>query len=163
MKKDIIIIGCGGHAKSIIEILESSNKWNIIGLIGLEKELNKKVLGYKVIGTDKDLKNLRKICSNCFIGIGQIKDSKKRINIADKLKYLKFTIPIIYASSSIISKSAFIKSGTSIGHGVIVNANAIIGENSIINTNSVIEHDAEIGDFCHMGTGVLINGGVRLE
>ena len=77
MKKDIIIVGCGGHAKSVIEVIESTKIWNIIGLIGLEDELNQKILGYEVIGTDKDLKNIRKICSNCIIGIGQIKDSRK--------------------------------------------------------------------------------------
>lgn len=162
MKKDIIIVGCGGHARSVIEVIESTKMWNIIGLIGLENELNQKILGYEVIGTDKDLNKFRKICSNCIIAIGQIKDSKKRFDVSENLKNLSFDIPIICASSSVISNYASIKPGTLIGHGVIVNANAKIGENCIINTNSVVEHDAEIGDFCHISTGALINGGVRI-
>ena len=40
MKKYIIIVGCGGHARSVIEVIESTKIWNIIGLIGLENELN---------------------------------------------------------------------------------------------------------------------------
>ncbi len=162
MKKNIIIIGCGGHAKSVIEIIESTNKWNIIGLIGLENELNKKVLDYKVIGTDKDLKEIRESYSNCINAIGQIKDSQKRLLVSEKLKHLKFETPTISASSSIVSKSALIKSGVTIGHGAVINANAIIGENCIVNTNAVIEHDAKIGDFCHISTGVLINGGASI-
>ena len=97
-------------------------------MIGLEDELNQKILGYEVIGTDSDLKNIRKICSNCIIGIGQIKDSRKRFDVSENLKNLSFEVPIICASSSIVSNSALIKSGTLIGHGVIVNANAKIGE-----------------------------------
>ncbi len=162
MKKKIIIIGCGGHARSIIELIESTNEWNIVGLVGLENELNKKIMGYEVIGTDADLKELRKTCSNCFIAIGQIKDPKKRISISNILKNLKFNIPSIYASSAVVSKSALIKSGVSIGHGAIINANVVIGENCIINTGAVIEHDSKICDFCHISTGVLINGGVKI-
>ena len=162
MKKDIIIIGCGGHARSVIEVIESTKIWNIIGLIGLENELNQKILGYEVIGTDKDLKKIRKTCSNSIIAIGQIKDSRKRFEVSENLKNQGFEVPIICASSSIVSNSASIKSGTLIGHGVIVNANVKIGENCIINTNSVVEHDADIGDFCHISTGALINGGVRI-
>ena len=33
MKKDLILIGAGGHAKSIIEVIESCNEWNICALM----------------------------------------------------------------------------------------------------------------------------------
>ena len=55
MKKNIIICGCGGHAKSIIELIVCNKKWNICGLVGLKNEINQKVLGYKIIGCDEDL------------------------------------------------------------------------------------------------------------
>ena len=41
------------------------------------------------------------------------------------------------------------------GHGAIVNAGAVVGDHCIINTRSLIEHDAQIGDYCHISTGVL--------
>ena len=50
----IVILGCGGHAKAIVDIVESTRQWKIEGLIGLEEEINKSILGYKVIGCDKD-------------------------------------------------------------------------------------------------------------
>ena len=162
MKEKIIIIGSGGHAKSVIEVIESVDYWEIIGLIGLKSELNKEVLGYKVLGTDEDLKELRKICKNSFIAIGQIKSSKKRFNIANKLKKLNFELPNIIASSAIVSKHAKIESGTFVGHGPIINASVVVGENSIINSKALLEHDTEIGDFCHISTGALLNGGVKI-
>ena len=77
MNKDIVIVGCWGHAKSVIEI-ESTNRWNIIGLISLKNELTQKLLGYEVMGIDKVLEKIREICMNAFITIGQIKDSQKK-------------------------------------------------------------------------------------
>ena len=55
MKKNIIILGSGGHSKSIIELITSNNEWNICGLVGFKNEINQKVLGYKIIGCDEDL------------------------------------------------------------------------------------------------------------
>ena len=162
MKEKIIIIGSGGHAKSVIDVIESTNSWEIVGLIGLQSDLNKKVLGYEVVGTDDELKSFRKICKNCFIAIGQIKSSDKRFNIAEKLSKLDFQLPNIISSSAIISKHAKIQYGTFIGHGAIINANVIIGKNCIINSKTLLEHDTEIGDFCHISTGTLINGGVKI-
>ena len=67
MNNKIIIIGTGGHAKSVIDVIESTNDWEIIGLIGLKNDLNKSLLGYKVLGTDHDLESIRKVCINSFI------------------------------------------------------------------------------------------------
>ena len=99
MKNNILIIGCGGHARSIIEIIESTNKWRICGLIGLECEYGKKVLGYPVIGVEKDLRMLRKEYRFCFNAIGQIKDTKKRFEKVNLLKELNFSLPNLIANS----------------------------------------------------------------
>ena len=134
----------------------------IICLIGLKEEINQKILGYKVIGSDDDLIRLREICRNSFIGIGQIKNFQKRLKISNKLKELDFVLKTIVASTAMVSNYSDIKSGTFIGHGAIVNAGAKIGKNCFINSKALIEHDSQIGDFCHISTGALINGGVEV-
>ena len=40
MVQNLIIFGCGGHAKSVIDIVESTKEWQIKGLIS-EKEYDK--------------------------------------------------------------------------------------------------------------------------
>ena len=52
--------------------------------------------------------------------------------------------------------------GTTVGHGAIVNAELLLVIHCVINTNSSIEHDVQIGNYCHISTGVLVNGGVSL-
>ena len=54
--KKLILIGAGGHAKSCIDVIESTQKFKILGFID-----NKKIkdLKYDVLGNDKYLKYLK--------------------------------------------------------------------------------------------------------
>ena len=38
MKKKILIVGAGGHAKSVIDVIESTKKYQIIGLIDNDRK-----------------------------------------------------------------------------------------------------------------------------
>ena len=57
MKKKIILIGCGGHTKVCADVVLNSGKFQIDGVVCDEK---KNVLNLPNIGTDKDLKILKK-------------------------------------------------------------------------------------------------------
>ena len=158
--KDIILIGAGGHCESCIEIIENEKKFKILGLI----DNNKKgfFLGYKILGSDKDLLKLRSLTDNSFITLGQIKNYEKRKKLFKNLLKLKFDIPKIISKLSYISKRALIKNGTIVMNGCIINSGSVIGNNCIVNTGSIIEHNVSIGDNSHISVGVLINGNVKI-
>ncbi len=160
--KKILLVGCGGHALSILDIFESQKKWQILGFVGKEVDTGKYINGYPVLGTDKDLPLLRKKTDFAFVCIGHIGKINKRFEIVKKLEDFAFKFPYISSRYSIVSPFTEIGNGTSIGHGAIINAGAKIGKHCIINTNAVVEHESSIDDFCHISTGVLINGGVRI-
>ena len=44
MKKKIILIGAGGHAKSCIDIINAEGKYEIIGLVDNKKKKGSKFL-----------------------------------------------------------------------------------------------------------------------
>ena len=48
-KSSILIIGSGGHAKSIIDLLQTNDQYEILGLIGKPENIDKEILGYKII------------------------------------------------------------------------------------------------------------------
>ena len=68
MSKSLILIGCGGHARSMIEVVESSGDWSVLGLVGLPEQVGQQVLGYPVLGCDEDLPSLREKCSFALLG-----------------------------------------------------------------------------------------------
>ena len=162
LKNNIILLGAGGHAISCIDIIENNNSFNIIGLIGLKQEVDKKVLNYTVIGSDENLEALQLKSKYAFVCLGQIKSSKLRQMLFNKILKLGYIIPKIVSSEAILSKHSIISTGSIIMKNAIVNAGAEIGKNCIINNGAIIEHDVKIGDHCHISTGVIVNGDVKI-
>ena len=160
--EELIIVGCGGHAKAIIDIAESSEKWKIAGIIGLEEEVGKNVCGHMVIGCDKDMGQIIEKVENLAIGIGHMPGNDQRKKAIVSAQELGFKFPAVISKSAIVSRNSTIGSGTTIGHNAVINAGATIGDFTIINTMSLVEHDAKVGKNCHISTGALINGGVEI-
>ncbi len=160
--KPLLLIGCGGHARSLIELIESTSDWKIHGLVGLPEQLGSRVLGYPVICCDEDLPALRAECSSAVIAVGQLPDASRRAHLVKLLLDFGYQFPVLVSPHAVVSRHAQIGLGTTVGHGVIVNAGAVIGDHCIINTRALIEHDVHIGHQCHISTGVLVNGGVSV-
>jgi sugar O-acyltransferase (sialic acid O-acetyltransferase NeuD family) len=160
--KSLLLIGCGGHARSLIELIESAADWRIYGLVGLPGEVGSRVLGYPVIACDADLPALKEECQEAVLAIGQLPDPGPRQRLVAELEQLGFNFPVLISPNAVVSRYAHLGPGTTVGHGVIVNAGAVVGSYCIINSRALIEHDVQIGDHCHISTGVLLNGGVHV-
>jgi len=163
MKEKIVLIGGGGHCRSVIDVVEQTNKYEIIGIVDIKENIGKKVLDYEIIACDDDLETIFLSCKNAVITVGQIKSNKIRVKIYDKLKQIGFNLPVIISPLSYVSKHSTIKKGTVIMHHALINANVRIGKNCIINTKALIEHDSVIEDNCHISTASVINGGVTVK
>lgn len=157
-RKNIVLIGGGGHCKSCIEVLESKNLYNIIGILDLPSEMGKKVFNYEVIGNDDDYQKFHNQGCAFVITAGQIKSADLRKRIFENLKTVNAEIETVIASTALVSKYATIAEGSIIMHNSFINSGAIIGENCIINTASIIEHDASIGKHTHISTSATVNG-----
>lgn len=161
MSKDqIILIGGGGHCRSVIDVIEKEARFEIAGILDLKEKVGLKVLGYTVIGSDDDIEQLSRLYKHFFITFGQGKSNTFRVEVFQLLKSLKLSLPVIYSPLAHISRHASIGEGTVVMHGCIVNAGAKVGANCILNTQSLIEHDTEVGDHCHVSTKSVLNGGV---
>ena len=160
--KQLLLVGCGGHARSLIELIESSVEWQIHGLVGLPHQVGNSILGHPVIGCDHDLPSLREECQAVVVAIGQLPDSAPRVSLVEQLEQLGFQFPVVISPHAVVSRYAQLGPGTTVGHGAIINAAAVVGNHCIINSRALIEHDVHIDDHCHVSTGVLVNGGVHI-
>ena len=160
--KPLLLIGCGGHARSLIELVESTTEWNIHGLVGLPDQLGSHVFGYPVICCDDDLPVLREECPSAVLAIGQLPDSALRARLAEQLELFGFQCPVLISPHAVVSRHAQLGPGTTVGHGVIVNAGVVVGSHCILNSRALLEHDVQVGHHCHISTGVLVNGGVTV-
>ena len=154
--KDLILIGGGGHCKSVIEAAESAG-YNILGVLDMPEDVGKEILSTKVIGTDDDIPAYVDK-AEFVITVGFIKNPSTRIKLYNKVKEVGGKFATIIASTAYVSKYATIGEGTVVLHQAFVNAGAKVGKNVILNTATNIEHDAGIGDHCHISTGTMVNG-----
>lgn len=156
MPKDIIIIGAGGHAKVIADIIYKYGD-NLIGFLddNLSLQGKKIYLDKKVIGTTKDIENYNK---NYFvIGIGN-NSIRKKINNENNLKLYTAIHP-----SAIIAQDVKIGTGSVIMAGVVINPGTVIGKNCIINTCSSLDHDNLLEDYVHISPGAHLAGTVSVK
>lgn len=161
MQRPLILIGGGGHCKSVIEVAESAG-YEIKGILDMPDEVGKEVLpGHKVIGTDDEIPQYVEEC-DFIITVGFIKNPALRIKLYNKVKAAGGRLATIIASTAHVSKYAELGEGTVIMHHAFVNAGAKIGDNCIINTFVNIEHDAEVGNQCHISTGTMVNGECKI-
>jgi sugar O-acyltransferase (sialic acid O-acetyltransferase NeuD family) len=157
LKKNIVLIGGGGHCISVIDIIENGTDFNILGVLDSNAR-EKNILGYKILGDDNLIPELVNENTYFLITVGQIKNYSIRKNIAKKLTENKAKLATLISPLAYVSKHAHIEKGTVIMNYAVVNAKSKIGKNCIINTMSNIEHGVSIGDFCHISTCAVING-----
>ena len=158
--KPLILLGGGGHCKSVLEAAESAG-YSILGVLDMPEDVGKDILSTKVIGTDDDIPTYVDK-AEFVITVGFIKNPQTRIKLYNKVKEAGGKIATIIASTAYVSKYATIGEGTVVLHQAFVNAGAQVGCNVILNTATNIEHDAVIGDHCHISTGTMVNGECRV-
>ena len=164
--KKICIIGSDGHATSCVDLIESTKKFEIVGIISKKKDkknVNKFLNKYQIIDNNNDYKKIFKVCKNIVIGISFYKDLSLRNKMFEDLKKIGFNLPVICSPKSYISLGAKIHEGTQIFHGVTINKNVNIGKNCIINSHALIEHDVLINQNSQISTGAIINGGCIIK
>ena len=154
--KPLILVGGGGHCKSVLDAAESAG-YSILGVLDMPEEVGKEILSTKVIGTDDDIPSYVDK-AEFVITVGFIKNPTIRIKLYNRIKEASGKLATIVASTAYVSKYAEIGEGTVVLHQAFVNAGAKVGKNVILNTATNIEHDAVIGDHCHISTGTMVNG-----
>lgn len=160
MAKNLILLGGGGHCKSVIDVAESAG-YTVLGILDRPSELGKKIFNYEVIGGDEDIP-LYVDRAEFVITVGFITSPSIRIKLYDTVLQSGGKLATLVASTAYVSKYAQIGQGTVIMHKAFVNAGAVVGDNVIINTFANIEHDAHIGNQCHISTGTMVNGDCQI-
>jgi sugar O-acyltransferase (sialic acid O-acetyltransferase NeuD family) len=160
-RDEIVLLGGGGHAKVLIDLINTSGQFRISGILDTQLEVGTKVLNVPVLGDDDLLSvlysnGIRNVC----ISIGSVKDNARRRILFDKVKQMGFLVPyLLHPQAIIVSKNVHFSEGVQIMAGVNVQTDSLFKENTIINTGAIIEHDCNIGSHVHICPGAIISGG----
>ena len=156
MKKEIIIIGAGGHARSITESV-IANGYNIKYYFD-KYTYDKFLFGYPI---NSNLNISKSYKTNVLIAIAN-NYIREKIYKELKIEYKNISFP------NIIDPSAKISNFSNIGKGNMIMSNAFIGSNTkvmnfcIVNNNVSIDHDCVLSNFSSLAPSVTTGGNVQL-
>jgi sugar O-acyltransferase (sialic acid O-acetyltransferase NeuD family) len=154
----IVVVGGGGHACAILDVLDGINRWEVLGLLDPALEPSTERYGVRVLGGDEALKPLVDRGCNVAIGVGQVNTSSPRHALFQRLREMGASLPAIVSARAYVSPRATLGAAVQVLHGAVVNADASIGANTIVNSRALVEHEAVIGPDCHLSTGAIVNG-----
>lgn len=153
MSENVIVIGAGGHAKVVADIILLRGD-RLLGF--LDDDITKKSIhGYPVLGTIASAISHPE--ASFVIAIG---DNEIRRQIAHSMSLRWYTA---IHPTAVIAPSAKVGRGSMVMPLAVVHSDAVVGDHSIINTASVVEHDDVIADFVHISSGVALGGTVRID
>lgn len=155
MNKNVVIIGAGGYAKVIADIIIKSGD-KVIGFLDDNLSKDIKILGYNILGEVSDIDNISNSETYFAIGIGNNK-IRKQIYEKYKVKYYTAIHP-----TAVISTDVTIGEGTIIMATAVVNVSSKIGKCCIINTGSIVEHDNILEDYVHISPNGTLSGTVTI-
>lgn len=159
MKPRLVIVGGGGHAKVIIDILEQVGEFEIAGFVSVPRQADS-LCGYPCLGADQDLAQaLTSGIDFAFVAIG---DNQRRRESIGRVLRQGFSLANAISPRAVISRSATLGRGIAIMPGAVVNTCARLADGVIVNTNAGVDHDCVLGSCVHVGPGAAVAGGVRL-
>ncbi len=155
----VVIVGSGGHAKVVIDILEDSGEYAIAGCTSADPRA-RELMGIPVLGSDAVLEELYAAgLRRAFIALG---DNRLRAAKTREVEALGFTLVNAVSVRAAVSKRASLGRGVAVMPGAVINALASVGDGAIVNTGATVDHDCLIGAFAHIGPGVNLCGRVTV-
>lgn len=159
--RTIFFFGAGGHAKSVISVMQAQAKWQLAGLLEEGgKELGKRILGYPVLGDIDELDSLReKSITKTMVCIGS---NRARGRVSDLLIARGFELV------SIIHPTATLLTDCVIGNGAFCHAHSLVGPECQVGLSAIVQpftslgHEGRIGNCVNFCPGVHIGGRVTI-
>ncbi len=152
MAEKVILVGAGGHAKVIADIVRKKGDI-VVGFLDDGKEIGSEFFGSKIVGRTSDMEKFYDYKQIIAIGNGAVRE---------KLSCANVDFYTAIHPTAVIGEGVTIGKGTAVMAGAIINADTKIGNHAIINSGAVVEHDNIIEDFAHVSPGATVCGTVHI-
>lgn len=160
-KTRVMIVGAGGHARVILDmLLLHPDQFEVVGLADADPDrLGTSIWGIPILGDDRVLHSLTPQDHRLIIALG---DNRLRSRLFDMALGLGFQMVNVIHPSAVLSPKVTLGQGIAIMAGAIVNCATQIGDNTIINTGATVDHDCVLGRDVHIAPGAHLGGKVRV-
>lgn len=156
-KPQIILIGGGGHALSLLEAMPAR-----MHAAGYTAPAPSPRISLEWLGDDDAFRGrfapeqVRMLCAFVYGGRPDLQLRRRIIE-----SYADYEFATLVAPSAVVTPSAAIGAGCELMHRTVVNR-ATLGCHCVVNTGAIVEHDCVIGSNVFIGPGALIGGEVEI-
>jgi sugar O-acyltransferase (sialic acid O-acetyltransferase NeuD family) len=162
MSEDIYLLGAGGHARVVLDLL-SLLGLKVGGILD-KKPVNDPLFeGIPFIGDDSVLDTSISKSRYLVNAIGANPSTRVRQNVFQKAKDRGWKFLSIKHPSAITSTTSKWEEGAQLMAGVVLQSGVSLGSNVVVNTRASIDHDCQIGDHSFVSPGAVLCGNVVLS
>ena len=154
--KRLLIVGAGGHGRSVAEAVLAAGKYELVGFVDDAAPALQQVWALPVFGTTADLTRYREYADAAIVALG---NNRLREALQHTLYAAGFELATVVHPQALVSPRAVIGEGGAIMAGAIVGTGAQLGAGVIVNCGAVIDHDGRVDDFGHLGVNAAMAGG----
>lgn len=152
----LLIIGAGGHGRSVLDLVLSLGNYDKIAF-ATNEDHDCPILGYSLL--DERALSPEFVHKQFDAVVVAIGDNRARLDKVCTLSKAGVILPPLVHPRAYVSPLASLGEGSIVLAGAVVNAFANIGLACIVNTHAVVEHECRISDGVHLSPGVVVAGG----
>jgi len=148
MRRPIVFLGCGGHSRSVADVLLADEPSEEIVFVDENARDDERLFGFPVVRT-ADLEAFDRM----FVALG---DNQRRASAFETIDRRKLVS--VVSRSAQVSSTATIGAGCFVGKGAHVGPFVTVGDDTIVNTSAVLDHEVRVGSHCHIGPNATVSG-----
>lgn len=157
----MIIIGAGGFAKQLIDVLCDSFPRTAMHFYDDTEDSQASFLNkFDVLKTPSTA--MERLSQDPSFVLG-LSGPRNREMMANKFLAMGGELTSVVSSHARISNfDSTLGKGVTILSQVVIESSVGIGTGSLLNLNCLVTHDSEVGEFCEFGPGVIICGHAKI-
>lgn len=160
VNKPIIVLGAGGHAAVLVDMLRSQGVVPL-ALVAPTAGAPRAVLADIPLWHDEaKILAYRPNEVELVNGIGSLPGSPLRAELFARYRALGYHFARVVSTQAMVSDYVVLEEGVQVMAGAIIQAGTRIGANSIINSGAIVDHDCHLAGDNHVAPGAVLSGGV---
>ena len=156
MSKRVIVIGAGGHGRSVAEAILLLGRDELVGFVDDGADANAKVWTYPILGRTDSLHTLRALADTVVVAIG---NNAVREKLHSRVRDAGFELLNVIHPAAFVSPTATLGAGCAVMAGAVVGTEAQLGEGVIVNCGATVDHHCRVDAFGHLGVNACMAGG----
>lgn len=156
MSKRVIVIGAGGHGRSVAEAILLLGRDAFVGFVDDGADANTKVWTYPILGRTDSLSVVRPYADAVVVAIGH---NAVREKLHAWVRDAGFELLCVIHPTAFVSPTAILGVGCAVMAGAVVGTEAQLGEGVIVNCGATVDHHCRVEAFGHLGVNACMAGG----